>query len=519
MHLSHLFQRTVNMHADRPALATGMAAPLTYAAFAARVNALAHLLRDGLRLRPGDRVGIAMKNCAQYAEAMWACWSAQLCVVPVNNKLHPKEVAYILEDSQARLCISQGPFLEELRQCAAANGPEFLDVNGPQWQSPGNPAAPLHAAHSGSHRADELAWLFYTSGTTGKPKGVMLTHANLVAMALNFHADMLAIDSDDALIHVAPMSHGSGLYGIPYVMRGGLQVVSESGGFDEAELTHLLQGYGKASLFAAPTIVTRMVQHVRSSGQALTGLRNFLVGGAPFYAEDIKQAVHTFGARVAQMYGQGETPMTISAIRCEKLAQAVHDDNADVLSSVGYPQTTVDVRIEDEGGIEQPPGALGEIVVYGATVMQGYWNNEAATAKTLVNGGLRTGDVGLVDANGLLHLRDRSKDVIISGGTNIYPREVEDALLCHPAVQEVSVIGTHDDDWGEVVTAIVVAHGEVTDAELDATCIERIARFKRPKRYIYLQHLPKNPTGKVLKNELRSLAAKAAGLPTRGERT
>lgn len=507
MHLSYLLARTVHQYAHRPALAAGVDAPLSYAQFAQRVNALAHRLRHDWQLQPGDRVCIAMKNCAQYAEALWACWSAQLCVVPVNSKLHPKEVQYILEDSQSRVCISQGAFLEELRQCAALAELPFIDVQSAQWQTPGSAETALHAAHNGSHRADELAWLFYTSGTTGHPKGVMLTHANLVAMALNFHADMLAIDADDVLIHVAPMSHGSGLYGIAYVMRGGLQVVSESGGFDEAELAQLLQHYERASLFAAPTIVTRMTQYVRQSGAQLSGLRNFLVGGAPFYAEDIKQAVHTFGPRIAQMYGQGETPMTISAIRCERLAQAVLEDDTNVLSSVGFAQSTVDVRIEDEAGREQALGTLGEIVVYSPTVMQGYWRNPSATAKTLINRGLRTGDIGLVDAHGLLHLRDRSKDVIISGGTNIYPREVEDALLCHPAVKEVSVIGTPDDDWGEVVTAIVVCQADVSDAELDATCIERIARFKRPKRYIRVQQLPKNPTGKVLKAELRRLLA------------
>ena len=507
MHLSHLLARTINMYADRPALATGLQSPLSYAQFSTRVQALAHQLRHKWRLQPGDRVCIAMKNCVQYAEAMWACWQAQLCVVPINSKLHPKEVRYIVEDSQSQLCISQGVFLAELQKGMTGVDIPFVDVDSPQWQGSFTVDAPALNLADEACRADALAWLFYTSGTTGQPKGVMLSHANLVTMALNFHADMLSIDMDDVLVHVAPMSHGSGLYGVAYVMRGGLQVVSDSGGFDEAELTHLLQHYHKASLFAAPTIVTRMVQYVRRTGATVDGLRNFLVGGAPFYAEDIKDAVNTFGARVAQMYGQGETPMTISAIRCEKLAQAVDTEDTQVLASVGFAQTTVDVRIEDKERQALPVGTLGEIVVYGPTVMQGYWNNPAATAKTLVNSGLLTGDIGMVDSRGLLHLRDRSKDVIISGGTNIYPREVEDALLCHPAVQEVSVIGTPDDDWGEVVTAVLVCDAPVTDAELDAVCLERIARFKRPKRYLRVPQLPKNPTGKVLKGQLRNLLA------------
>lgn len=508
MHLANLFRRTVHMHSSRAALATGQGAAITYGELDKRVNAIAHMLRTDYGLAPGDRVCIAMKNCAEYAQAMWACWVAQLCIVPVNSKLHPREIKYILEDSQSRVCLSRGEFLTELQQAANDLPVAFVDVSAPAWQS---------AAQSGNALADnsvlngdcaqELAWLFYTSGTTGQPKGVMLSHENLSAMALNFHADMLAIDSNDVLIHVAPMSHGGGLYGIAYLMKGGLQVVSESGGFDEGELAALLQHYERSSLFAAPTIVNRMVKHVVSKRSDLSGLRCFLVGGAPFYAEDIKRAVATFGARVAQMYGQGESPMTISAIRAEMLAEAVAENDSTVLDSVGYPQTSIDIRIEDSEGKSLSPGALGEIVVYGPTVMRGYWNNPDATRKTLAAGGLRTGDVGYLDERGLLHLKDRSKDVIISGGTNIYPREVEDALLTHSAVKEVAVVGVKDVEWGEAVTAVVVLTEQVSVSELDDTCVNVIARFKRPKHYIFVEELPKNPTGKVLKNELRQIAA------------
>lgn len=507
MHLGNLFLRSVSLYGGRPALACGDEPPVSYAGLGLRVQALAQLLRIEYGLNPGDRVCLAMKNSTAYAEAMWACWLARLCVVPVNSKLHPREVHYILEDAQARLCLSQGEFLAQLRQVEGAPAVAWLDVDDAVWRHPAQ-AVPDPVLPGQAGQAQELAWLFYTSGTTGRPKGVMLSHANLSAMALNFHADMLSIGHEDVLIHVAPMSHGSGLYGIAYVMRGGLQVVSPSGGFDEAELAGLLQTYSRASLFAAPTIINRMTRHVRDKGLALPGLRAFLVGGAPFYAEDIRQAVAAFGPRVAQMYGQGETPMTISALGAEALAQAVAQQDSETLASVGYAQTGVDLRIVDAAGCDVPPGEPGEIVVYGDTVMQGYWRNPAATQRTLIDGGLYTGDIGCLDALGRLHLKDRSKDVIISGGSNIYPREVEDALLQHPAVREVAVIGVPDADWGEIVTAVVVRAAPVVEADLDRACNAQIARFKRPKRYLWVEELPKNPTGKVLKPALRELAAR-----------
>jgi acyl-CoA synthetase (AMP-forming)/AMP-acid ligase II len=301
------------------------------------------------------------------------------------------------------------------------------------------------------------------------------------------------------------MSHGSGLYSIPYFIKGALQVVPESGGLDESELFDLLGTYSNASLFAAPTIVTRLLHHVREHHVTWPGLRCLLVGGAPFYAEDIKSAVRCFGPRISQLYGQGETPMTISAVQADVLAEAVEQNDEAILASVGFAQTAIGITIIDEDGQPVPAGSLGEVVVRGPTVMAGYWNNPDATKKTIVDGALRTGDVGLLDERGLLHLKDRSKDVIISGGTNIYPREVEEVLLRHPAVEEVSVVGAADPEWGESVVACVVFHSgrQASETELDELCIPTIARFKRPKRYLFVDQLPKNGTGKVLKRELQ----------------
>jgi long-chain acyl-CoA synthetase len=261
---------------------------------------------------------------------------------------------------------------------------------------------------------------------------------------------------------------------------------------------------GRLSLFAAPTIVKRMVEHLRNAHAPVAGFKTLVYGGGPMYVEDIKHALSVMGNRFVQIYGQGESPMTITALAREHLADADHPRWEQRIASVGVAQALVEVRVADAGGQTLPCGATGEILVRGDTVMSGYWGNPEATAKTLREGWLWTGDIGSFDADGFLTLKDRSKDVIISGGSNIYPREVEEVLLKHPAVREVSVIGRRDPEWGEVVVAFVVG-ADVTAAQLDALCLQHIARFKRPKEYRFVDGLPKNNYGKVLKSVLRDL--------------
>ncbi len=507
MNLSHLFQRSVQLYPDRPALAHGKRPCLNYAQLNKRVRALAYWLHNTLALKPGDRITLAMKNCPEYMELLLASWHAGLCAVPVNIKLHPNEIAYMVRDSGSRACVTQAALLRPMQEALRdIPGIGLVDIASDDYsRALESPALDIVR---GNDR--DLAWLFYTSGTTGRPKGVMLSHANMVSMAMHFYSDVQSVDSDDILVHVAPMSHGSGLYSAPYFIKGALQVVPESGGFDEAELFDLFARYDKVSLFAAPTIVQRMAQYAQRHAVGSPGLRGIFVGGAPFYVEDIKKAVECFGPRVAHIYGQGESPMTISALPARQLADAVANNDAAMLASVGFAQTAMQVDILDDQGRPLAPGALGEVVVSGSAVMAGYWNNPEASRQTVRDGVLRTGDIGLLDERGLLHLKDRSKDVIISGGTNIYPREVEEALLTHDGVEEVSVVGAPDPEWGESVVAFVVCRpgAAVAASDLDSLCIQTIARFKRPKRYIFVHELPKNGTGKVLKRELQKCLGK-----------
>jgi long-chain acyl-CoA synthetase len=257
-------------------------------------------------------------------------------------------------------------------------------------------------------------------------------------------------------------------------------------------------------------MVRRLVDAARPLPERPKGLATIVYGGGPMYLADIEEALQVIGPHFAQIYGQGECPMTISVLPQTDVLDTAHPRWRERLASVGHAQAMVEIRICNEAGENMPTGEVGEIVVRSELVMAGYWRDPEATAKTIRGGWLQTGDVGRLDADGYLTLLDRSKDMVISGGTNIYPREVEEALLTHPQVIEASVVGRPDPEWGEVVVAFVVCSPVLSAAELDAHCLAQVARFKRPKHYHFVEALPKNHYGKVLKTELRAIDAQLA---------
>jgi long-chain acyl-CoA synthetase len=498
--LAQLLARSAHAWPAQPALARGDRVTCTYFDLAARVARLAAGLAQ--RLAPGDRVALVMKNCPQYAELLFACWHAGLCAVPVNAKLHPRELEFILANSGARLCFATSDLVDAVAPLAASVAclEETIDVAGPRYAAL-CAGAPMAIA---GREPGDAAWLFFTSGTTGRPKGVTLTHRNLLAMTLGYFSDVDAIAPGDSIIHAAPMSHGSGIYLLPHVAHAALNVIPESGGFDPAELYALLQAHRGVTLFAAPTMVKRLVDY--PGGADTANLKTIVYGGGPMYVADCKAALARFGPKLAQIYGQGESPMTITAMSKALHAASDHPRYEQRLASVGQAFAGIEVRVADDADCPLPAGEVGEVLVRGDPVMAGYWDNRKASAETLRGGWLHTGDMGSLDEAGFLTLKDRSKDLIISGGSNIYPREVEEVLLRHHGVSEVSVVGQSDPEWGEIVIAFVVSRGAPPDtAELDALCLDHIARFKRPKRYRYVDALPKNSTGKVLKTELRKL--------------
>ncbi|HEY5663169.1 MAG TPA: AMP-binding protein [Ilumatobacter sp.] len=512
MNLAEWVQRHGRRRPDAPALADGDRVHADWRLFAARTATIAGGLRNELGLAPGDRVAIVMRNRPEYLEALFAIWHAGLVAVPVNARLHRDEIAYILDHSGSTVAVTDDDHAADVEASvgAVATLRAVVVAPGERWDRL-VASAPMPIVARGP---DDPAWLFYTSGTTGRPKGATLTNRNLVMMSLSYYADIDPVAAHDSVLHAAPLSHGSGLYGLPHVARGAVSVIPHSGGADGAEIAALLPRWPGMSFFAAPIMVKRLAADPAIAAADLSALKTVIYGGAPMYLADLEDALAVLGPRLAQIYGQGETPMTITALSKADHADRDHPRWRDHLQSVGFPRTDVEVRVVDEHDRELPVGEIGEVVVRGDVVMAGYWQQPEATAETLRGGWLHTGDVGSFDADGCLTLRDRSKDLIISGGMNIYPREVEEALLRHAGVRAAAVVGRPDPEWGEAVVAFVVAADgapvPATD-ELDRLCLDHIARFKRPKEYRFVDALPTNNYGKVVKRDLRDQLRAEAG--------
>jgi long-chain acyl-CoA synthetase len=496
---AHLFD-VARRQPQSPAVSDGVHT-CNYGEFARRISCLAGgLVAHGLE--PGDRVMLCMENCAEFLEMLFACWAAGLCAVPANARLHAEEVAHIAGDSRARLIVATPALAEALAPLERS-----VETLSAIVSTEGEGYAALLERASSMRPVDgkptDRAWLFYTSGTTGKPKGAVLTHRNLLSMSHCYYADIDALDAGDTCLHAGPLSHGAGLYALPHLLRGGHQVVLPY--FDVEAIIDSLQHHTRVSMFAAPTMLTRLVHAPAVAAADLANLRTIFYGGGPMYVADLERALRLFGPRLYQLYGQGESPMTITGLDQRMHAEEAHPRWRERLGSCGVPRTGVLVKVVDDDDRELPAGEVGEVVTNSDCVMEGYWENPAATAETLRGGWLHTGDLGSFDEDGFLTLRDRSKDMIISGGSNIYPREIEEVLLHHPDLVEVSVVGRPHREWGEEVVAFVVARpgAELVAETLDRLCLDHIARFKRPRQYRFVDTLPKNNYGKVLKTELR----------------
>jgi long-chain acyl-CoA synthetase len=474
MNIAEWLAATARRRPDAPALLVGEEVVADYAAFAtAAASFAAHLIERGVL--PGDRVALYLQNSPRYLECLFGIWWCGAIAVPVNRKLVGAELATIVADAGAGVVVTDAD----------------------DWPLRPGPSEPVE------RESGDVAWLFYTSGTTGRPKGATLTHANLLAMSLCHLADVDAIGPDEAVLYAAPLSHGAGLYGLVHVRAGSRHVFPPSDHFDADEVLAVAATIGEISMFAAPTMVRRLVAAARASGSDGQGLKTVIYGGGPMYLADIQDAIAVLGGRFVQIYGQGESPMTITALSRADHLDTTHPRHEQRLAGVGVAQSAVRVRVR------APAGEVGEIEVKGATVMTGYWGDPAATAAALRDGWLRTGDLGRLGPDGYLTLAGRSKELIVSGGSNVYPREVEDVLVAHPGVAQAAVIGRPDAEWGEVVVAVVVPAPDTTldPAELDRHCLAHIARFKRPRRYEIVPDLPRNAYGKVLKSRLTSRGA------------
>ena len=506
MNIGSFLTKASRLHGDRLAIQYGEQ-QLTYAELTQRVARLAQTLRT-FGVGPGDRVALVQRNGPALFETLFACFRAGAVAVPINVRLHPEEVAFICQDCEARVLVATGDYaasafqarkrMPELRLVGVESMADAFD-----YETLLSDADPMTTDTEVD--PDDLAWLFYTSGTTGKPKGAMLTHRNLLAMTMNYFADVNPLGPEDVVLHAAPLTHGSGLFGLPAIAKGATNVILHTPSFDPDMVFQLIEHLRVTTIaFLAPTQI-KMLLNGPYQTYDLSSLRCIPYGGGPMYVEDMKQAVEALGPVLVQIYGQGEAPMTISYLRREE--HVTHGDPGAErhLASAGIPRTDVEVRIVNDEDREVEVGAIGEIVARGSVVMAGYWNQPEATAETLRGGWLHTGDIGMMDAQGYLYLLDRKKDMIISGGNNIYPREIEEILLKHQAIYEVAVIGVPDPLWGESVKAIVALRPgmTVTEEEMNIFCRQHLASYKKPRTVEFVPELPKSAYGKILKRELR----------------
>lgn len=458
----------------------------TYREMMERVFALTAYFHE-IGLQKGDRVGILMANRLEHIELDVATALAGVIKVPLNYRLHPKEHEYMLKDADVSLIIGDQVLIDPIGTDVAV-----LAIGEAYEQAVASHFGKRHLEEVGE---DDLFAIMYTSGTTGNPKGVMLSHRNMISGALSL---AVACDTnyDDIIGHVAPLTHGSNFLSHVSWLYGLTQVVFDR--FEPEEFVNDLAREQVSTIFLVPTMVNLMIQHPNFDPAKLSTLKTINMAGSAIAASKLEQALTLVGPIFAQTYGQVEAPMCITMMPKKEMANR--------LESCGRTGLFVDMKIVDDDGNEVADGEVGEIICKGSLVMQGYWNNEKATEETLKDGWLHTGDLGWKSAEGYLHIVDRKKDVIISGGVNIYPREVEEVLNLHVGVKETCVIGVPDDKWGENVIAYVVLNGtaEVTTEELINLCIENMASFKKPKEIHIVDELPKSSYGKILKRELRS---------------
>lgn len=493
-------------HGDRPCLSCGTRRR-TFAQFEQESQRLACALSS--RLDRGSRVGLFMANRAEYLLLQFAIERAGLVRVPLNMRYTAIEVAQLAADSGAAAIFcdaatadraehlrsgQSSPWIERIDDPAAWKA--LLATDGPAPEPPAD---------------DDICSINYTTGTSGKPKGVVLTHRNWSAVTRNMLVDR-DIRGDDVVAHIGPLTHASGTYFLPWYLRGAHQVLVEGGTVDG--LLETIARERVTTFTCVPTVLTRIVNHPRIDEYDLSSLRAIGYGAEPIPANTLHKALERFGSILTQNYGLTEAMMTVTTLRPE-LHWREDESGRDVprVGCIGRPYTFVEVVLRGEDGRPVDRGTIGELTIHSEHVMKEYWGKPEETAKVLRDGWLWSGDLGREDESGLIYLSGRSKDMLISGGFNIYPAELEAVLTSHAQVMEAAVVGVPDSDWGEAAVAYVVytPGAAPQDHELIEHCKPHLG-IRTPRRFVALDALPKNANGKADKPALRKMALEQFGL-------
>jgi long-chain acyl-CoA synthetase len=490
--LSSILERTAAEHPGKPAIRMDDLV-LSYAQLREAVGQAASLLAS-LGVEPGDRVGLMLPNIPAFPIAFYGALAAGAVVVPMNPLLKGREVAYYLGDSGAKVVFAWNMFAAEAAKGAADAGAQVVQVDDPALAAllAGHPSRQTWADAAG----EDDAVILYTSGTTGKPKGAQLTHANLTRNATITTSTLLKGSSDDVVMGCLPLFHVFGL-------TCGLNGTVVSGGtltllprFDPGKALEIIERDGVTIFEGVPTMYSAMLHHQVDPPPDTTSLRLCVSGGAALPVEVLRSFERTFGCIILEGYGLSET---------SPVASFNHPDQVRKPGSVGTPVEGVEMRLVGDGGADAAPGEVGEIAIRGHNVMKGYWGKPEATAEAIPDGWFRTGDIGRVDEDGYYYIVDRKKELIIRGGFNVYPREIEEVLHEHPAVAEAAVVGMPHDQLGEEVGAAVALKpgASATEDELRAFVKDKVAAYKYPRRVWLVAELPKGPTGKILRREVR----------------
>jgi fatty-acyl-CoA synthase len=508
MNLSHFLRQAARRHGAEIGFVWGDRT-WTWADLDRRVDAMAAALAEK-GIGKGDRVLVQSKNCNQMFESMFACFRLGAVWVPTNFRQTPGEVAYLAQASGAAAMICHRDFSEhaaavrdalpELRFVVSIGRCEFGEDYDELVRRHEGQAAPVAMVEH-----DDPCWFFFTSGTTGRPKAAVLTHGQMAFVITNHLCDLMpGTTHQDASLVVAPLSHGAGVHGLVQVARAVKTVLLPGERFDVDEAWALVERWRITNLFTVPTIVKMLTEHPSVDAHDHSSLRYVIYAGAPMYREDQKHALKKLGKVLVQYFGLGEVTGNITVLPPE--LHEAEDGEAVKVGTCGYERTGMQVSIQDEQGREAPSGATGEICVCGPAVFAGYYDNPEANEKAFRNGWFRTGDLGHMDQDGFVYITGRASDMYISGGSNIYPREIEEKILTHPAIAEVAVLGVPDQTWGEIGVAVCVLRPDsaLDEGELLGWMDGRLARYKLPRRVFFWDGLPKSAYGKITKKNIRA---------------